>query len=178
MAHCRSFVMSDLSNSLTDAHLSWATWAIRSRTLICLEQSERIAHSRSFDLSEMSEWANSQPCLYICVFCHFYKNVSSRAVDPHSFLRILIRLFFSVRIRIWIQLNNGTDIWVSAPIFSFFSFNKITIISNFSMHFSVIFFFNFALLDPVPGGKFWMRISGDPDPQPWFLLLLVGLVGW
>ena len=29
--------------------------------LICLEQSERFAHSHSFDLSEMSEWANSQP---------------------------------------------------------------------------------------------------------------------
>ena len=29
-----------------------------SRSLICLERSEWIAHSRSFDLSEMSEWAN------------------------------------------------------------------------------------------------------------------------
>ena len=33
------------------ANLSWATWAIRSRLLICLERSERIAHSCSFDLS-------------------------------------------------------------------------------------------------------------------------------
>ena len=46
------------------AHLSWATWAIRSRSPICLERSERITHSHSFDLSEMSEWANSQPCLF------------------------------------------------------------------------------------------------------------------
>ena len=43
------------------AHFLWATWVIRSRSLICLERSERIAHSHSFDLSEMSEWANSQP---------------------------------------------------------------------------------------------------------------------
>ena len=43
-------------------------WAIRSRLLICLERSERIAHSHSFDLSEMRKcanvrWGNSQPCL-------------------------------------------------------------------------------------------------------------------
>ena len=54
--------MSNLSELLTVAHLSWATWAIHSRSLICLEQSERIPHSRSFDLSKMREWANSQPC--------------------------------------------------------------------------------------------------------------------
>ena len=50
--------MSDLSELLTVAHLSWATWAIRSQLLRCLERSERIPHSCSFDLSEMSEWAN------------------------------------------------------------------------------------------------------------------------
>ena len=54
------------------AHLSWATWAIRSH---CLGRSEQIAHIRSFDLSEMSEganerrsnewWANSQPWFFI-----------------------------------------------------------------------------------------------------------------
>ena len=58
ITHGGSFVLSDLSNSLTVAHFLWATWAIRLRSLICLERSERIAHSRSFDLSEMSEWAN------------------------------------------------------------------------------------------------------------------------
>ena len=61
-----SFLVSDLSDSLTVAHLSWATWAICSQSLICLQRSEQIAHSLSFDLSEMSkeamsEWANSQP---------------------------------------------------------------------------------------------------------------------
>ena len=48
-------------------HLSWATWAICWRSLIYLECSEQIAHSRLFDWSEMSEWVmskwtNSQPC--------------------------------------------------------------------------------------------------------------------
>ena len=45
-SHGRSFVLSDR--------------AIRSQSLIFLEQSEWIAHSCSFDLSEMSEWANEQ----------------------------------------------------------------------------------------------------------------------
>ena len=56
-----SFIMSDLSKSLTVPHLSWATWAIRSQSLICPERSEQIAHSCSFDLSDLSKWANSQP---------------------------------------------------------------------------------------------------------------------
>ena len=42
------------------AHLSWATWAIRSQLLICLVRSERIAHRSSFDLSEMSDWAKER----------------------------------------------------------------------------------------------------------------------
>ena len=41
-------------------HLSWATWANQLRSLICLEGSERIAYSCSFDLSKMSEWANEK----------------------------------------------------------------------------------------------------------------------
>ena len=53
--------LSDLSDSLTVSHLSWATWAIRSQSLICPKQSDQIAHSRSFDMSNLSKWANSQP---------------------------------------------------------------------------------------------------------------------
>ena len=72
ISHSCSFVMSDLSDLLTVAHL---TWAIRSQLLICPERSELIAHSRSFDLSNLSEWAmskwgmskwaNSQSCLVL-----------------------------------------------------------------------------------------------------------------
>ena len=48
------------------AHLYWVTWAIGSQLLISSEQPEQIAHSRSFDLSKVSEWvmskwAKSQP---------------------------------------------------------------------------------------------------------------------
>ena len=62
------------------AHLSWATWANRSWSLICLEQSEWIAHSHSFNLSEMSKWANercaneripSPAYKYVC-YTHFF----------------------------------------------------------------------------------------------------------
>ena len=52
-----SFFMSKL---LTVAHLSWATWAIHSRSLICPERSEWIGHSCSIDLSDLSERANEQ----------------------------------------------------------------------------------------------------------------------
>ena len=70
----RSFlwVKEQMSDSLMAALLTWATWAIRSLLLICPERSERIAHSCSFDLSdlskwEMSEWANSNPaCTELC----------------------------------------------------------------------------------------------------------------
>ena len=63
-AHSRSFVMSDLSDSLTVVLLTWATWVIHSQSLIYPEQSERIAHSCSFDLSDLSEWANEFPTLH------------------------------------------------------------------------------------------------------------------
>ena len=48
-----SFIMSDLSESLTVAHLSWAIWANRTQLLIWSEGSE-----------QMSKWANSQPCAF------------------------------------------------------------------------------------------------------------------
>ena len=67
-SHC-SLLVSDLSESLTVTHLSWANWVIHSQWLICPEQSERIAHNCSFDLSDLSEWANEgwlneRTCLY------------------------------------------------------------------------------------------------------------------
>ena len=55
IAHIRSFVMSDLSDLLTVAHLSWATWANSSHSLICPEGFERMSKWA------MNEWANSQP---------------------------------------------------------------------------------------------------------------------
>ena len=48
IAHIRSFVMSGLSNLLTVAHLSWATWANRSHLLICLERFERFEWMSKF----------------------------------------------------------------------------------------------------------------------------------
>ena len=51
----RSFIISHLSKSLLVAHLSWATWAICSWSLICLDRPERFAHRCSFVLSNLSE---------------------------------------------------------------------------------------------------------------------------
>ena len=63
-AHICSFVMSDLSDSLTVAHLSWATWANPSHLLICPEQFEHMSEWA------MSEWANSPPCGYVFEYVH------------------------------------------------------------------------------------------------------------
>ena len=43
IAHGRSFVISDLSDSLTVAHLSWAAWVTRSQSLICLKRNEQMS---------------------------------------------------------------------------------------------------------------------------------------
>ena len=58
IAHSHSLFMSDLSDSLMVVLLIWATWSICSQLLICLEQSQQIAYSCSFDLSDLSKWAN------------------------------------------------------------------------------------------------------------------------
>ena len=55
-----SFIMSNLRKLLMVALLTWVTWAIRSQSLICPERSEQIAHSHSFDLSELIERANER----------------------------------------------------------------------------------------------------------------------
>ena len=95
--------MSDLSDLLTVTLLIWAFWVICSQSLICPERSERIAHSRSFDLSDLSEfpaliktptlfniWHGSKclaqkPYIYRCIRSIFY---SAR------FYMLRFRLFF------------------------------------------------------------------------------------
>ena len=47
--------MSDLSEWLMGAHLSWATWALHSLWFFWYEQPERFAHSRSFVFSDLSK---------------------------------------------------------------------------------------------------------------------------
>ena len=47
--------------------LTWATWGIRSQSLIC---PERIAYCCSFDLSNLSKWANSQLWTFAHCCCH------------------------------------------------------------------------------------------------------------
>ena len=98
----RSFIISDLSESLTVALLSWVTWAIRSQSLFCHEQPERFAHSRSFILSDLSKslkvthliwviWANEGlgneqmskfPTLFSLVTYKTNSIFTNRAVSP------------------------------------------------------------------------------------------------
>ena len=73
----RSFFMIDLSDLLTVALLIWATWAIPSQLLICLERSEWIAHRRSFDMSNLSKWAMSE-----------WENSQGPWVDSYEILNI------------------------------------------------------------------------------------------
>ena len=103
------------------------------------------------------------------------------------FLWIRIQLFFSMRVRIqmqiWIQIPLyktacdfklvkkylNTECWASAPIFNWIFFFLIlikiqlfTISKHFFWFFPLIFFF----LDPDPGRK----LNADPDPQPYTVL--------
>ena len=66
------------------------------------------------------------------------------------------------------------DNWVSMLPFLIkfvFTFNPFTVqLLTISLHFSVVIFFNnFFLLDPDPGGK----MNADQDSQPWSLAKLL-----
>ena len=58
-AHGPSFVMSDLSNLRTAAHLSWMIWANLLQSLIKMSDFEPMSNWA------MSRWANSQPWLRV-----------------------------------------------------------------------------------------------------------------
>ena len=57
IAHDRSFPLSNLSDLLRVAHLSWAIWANRSQSLICFEQNERLSEGA---IERRSDWANER----------------------------------------------------------------------------------------------------------------------
>ena len=63
IAHSCSFVMSDLSDLLTVALLTWVTWANHSQSLIWFERSEQMSEW-AMSKWAMSKWANSQPCFF------------------------------------------------------------------------------------------------------------------
>ena len=78
--------MSDLSDLLTVAHLSWVTWAIHSQSLICLERCERISHSSSFDLSEMSNERMSKfPALAGRHLIHEWRYILAKMLSKFNF---------------------------------------------------------------------------------------------
>ena len=61
IAHSRYFVLSNLSDFLTVAHLSWATRAISSQLLICPERSEQANRSKSLiTMSNFEQMSNER----------------------------------------------------------------------------------------------------------------------
>ena len=77
IAHCRSFVMSELSKSLTDALLFRATWAICSRSLFKKSNWAKSNESDSlFNLSNLSERSKSEfsTLLLSIQYHHFQSN--------------------------------------------------------------------------------------------------------
>ena len=74
--------MSNLSDLLTVAHLSWASWGIRSQSLIC---PERFAHSLSLVLSNLSEslsfahlsWATWANCSHLLICPEQFERIPS-----------------------------------------------------------------------------------------------------
>ena len=90
------------------AHLSWATWAICSWSLICLERSEQIAHSRSSDLSEMSKWVNelwanewipgpATTCIVQCTYENWFYCRTVNTILDDGFLRQWIFIYCIVQ---------------------------------------------------------------------------------
>ena len=71
-AHGRSFVLSDLSESLTVAHLIWAKWA-----------NERMSKWA------MSKWANSQPCHFV-IPCPSVTHVEYYSPSDGNSLKIVV----------------------------------------------------------------------------------------
>ena len=67
IAYDGTFPLSDLSDSLMIAHLSWAIWSNRSLSLIWFEQNEQMSKWA------MSKWANSQPCNIVIIGCQSVK---------------------------------------------------------------------------------------------------------
>ena len=84
-----SFIMSDLSESLTVTHLSWVTWVICSWSLFWHEQPEWFAHRRSFVLS-WAIWAN---CSQLLIWFERSQRMSKWANEQIPYPGLSIQIF-------------------------------------------------------------------------------------
>ena len=92
----RSFLVSDLSNSLTIAHFLWATWANRSWSLIFGERNERFAHMahliwakwaiHSHRSPKKRKWAKMSDSLIFPInfFLSYIKHTKNKTLDFFS----------------------------------------------------------------------------------------------
>ena len=89
------------------ALLSWASWAIRSRSLICPEHSERIAHSRSFvpsNFERMSdEWMSEFPTLKKSKVKEYWKSRLCTLLTYSPTLLLNSRIFYSITLKSWLE---------------------------------------------------------------------------
>ena len=60
IAQDRSFPLSNLSDSLTVAHLSWAIWANRSQSLIWFERNEQMSDEQMSEFPALAATTTSQ----------------------------------------------------------------------------------------------------------------------
>ena len=94
--------MSDLSELLTVTHLSSASWAIHSQSLICLEQSERIVHSCSFDLSEFPALVYTVQYTTVYSMIFIFASSSPSSTTPATLLQpYILTVYSSYNIAFW-----------------------------------------------------------------------------
>ena len=101
------------------AHLSWATWANRSHSLICYERPEQFAHIRSFVLSDLSEWANSQPCIHIIINWSGMLNVNSEIHKIRASLAVPDLQFLCTAVHVILSFSVAFSLY--CLLFQFFS---------------------------------------------------------
>ena len=86
-----SFPLSDLSELLMVAYLSWVTWVICSRSLISSEWPERFTQGRSFPLSDLSNllmvahlsWAIWANCSQLLIWFEQNERIPSPEVSKY-----------------------------------------------------------------------------------------------
>ena len=91
----RSFLVSDLSDSLTIAHFLWATWGNRSFLLIFGERPERFTHIAHL---WWATWA-----------IHSHRSPKKRKWAIRSFFSVKQNYLFWIRIQLWIFLVPNPD---------------------------------------------------------------------
>ena len=155
------------------AHFLWATWANRSRSLICLERPERFAHSRSFPLRDLSDsltvahlsWAIWVNCSQSLILFERKERMSNEKMSNERMSEFLALVFIWLnRLKLTVDKIN----YIFKLIFPLFSVKNCQKRSD-QICWRTIFFWLIWIrpnyLDPVKTYG-----SDCMDPHPWFVL--------